>query len=397
MLADALVELIDHRGKTPKKLGGDWTATGHRVVSALNLKGNRVDDNDHHYISAEMYARWMKVPLEAGDVLLTSEAPTGEVAYLAERREWAIGQRLFGLRGKPGVLDGRYLYYALRGGDARHELISRVTGTTVSGIRQSELVKIQLDLPPIGEQRSIAAALGALDDKIESNRRAAATALELAEALYLDACARGSEPILLRDAGRWLSGGTPSTSRGDYWGGDLPWISAASLKSFYVLDSDRRLTDAGASAATNIVPSGSLLLVVRGMSLKTELRFGLAQRAMAFGQDCKAILPSIPSAVLALALRSSQDVILDLVDEAGHGTGRLSTDLLEQHQVQVPIDPSVVEALDVLVARGAALEQESARLTVVRDALLPGLLSGRIRVPEAALVVQDDFDESESA
>lgn len=121
-----------------------------------------------------MYKKWMKIPLQAGDVLLTSEAPTGEVAYLPERYDWALGQRLFGLRGKPGLLDGRYLFYALRGGDARHQMIARATGTTVSGIRQSELVRVELDLPGIEVQRGIAATLGALDDKIASNRRAIA-------------------------------------------------------------------------------------------------------------------------------------------------------------------------------------------------------------------------------
>lgn len=387
-MGDALSALIDHRGKTPKKLGGDWTASGHRVVSALNIKGSRVDDNDHHYISNEMYEKWMQVPLEAGDVLLTSEAPTGEVAYLSDRREWALGQRLFGLRGKAGVLDGRYLYYALRGGDARHQLMARATGTTVSGIRQSELVKVQLHLPSIEEQRSIAATLGALDDKIESNKRIARLVLDLAEALYRGACSRGSHAVPLKDVGRWLSGGTPTTSHDDYWGGALPWISAASLKTFYIWDSERRLTEIGAAAATNIVPAGSVLLVVRGMSLKTEFRFGVAQRNVAFGQDCKAILPGIPSSILALALRSSSREILDLVDEAGHGTGRLSSDLLEQHQIDVPDAPSSAEALDALLRRGAAAERESGRLGATRDTLLPELLSGRIRVPEAREAVE---------
>ena len=87
-LGDALAVLIDHRGKTPKKLGGDWTSTGHRVVSAINIKENSVDDNDHHYVSAELYRRWMKEPLRAGDERLTSEAPTGEVAYVARDTDW---------------------------------------------------------------------------------------------------------------------------------------------------------------------------------------------------------------------------------------------------------------------------------------------------------------------
>ncbi|WP_173849921.1 restriction endonuclease subunit S, partial [Microbacterium sediminis] len=172
MLGDALELLIDHRGKTPKKLGGDWTTAGHRVVSALNIKGNRVDGNDHHYISDEMYRRWMKVPLRKGDVLLTSEAPTGEVAFVGDDVDWAIGQRLFALRGRPGLLDGQYLFYALRGGQLRDDMMSRTTGTTVQGIRQAELVRVMIELPPLPEQRAIAATLGALDDKIESNRRA---------------------------------------------------------------------------------------------------------------------------------------------------------------------------------------------------------------------------------
>ena len=182
VLEDALSELIDHRGKTPKKLGGDWSPSGHRVVSAINIKGSRVDDNDHHYVDDTLYARWMKVPLRAGDVLLTSEAPTGEVAFIDKDEDWCLGQRVFGLRARPGVLDGRYLFYELRGGDARNQLFARATGTTVSGIRQSELVKVRLELPGIDEQRGIADTLGALDDAIDSAQRVIDLALRLLDA-----------------------------------------------------------------------------------------------------------------------------------------------------------------------------------------------------------------------
>ena len=69
--------------------------SGHRVLSALNIKRNRIDDNDHHYVDSVLYKKWMKVPLRKGDVLLTSEAPLGEVAYLDSDVDWALGQRLF--------------------------------------------------------------------------------------------------------------------------------------------------------------------------------------------------------------------------------------------------------------------------------------------------------------
>ena len=175
-LGDALETLIDHRGKTPAKLGGELTDSGIRVISAINIKNRRVDNDNLRYVSEDTYDRWMPEKLKAGDVLLTSEAPLGELAYLSSDTQACLGQRLFALRPRSEILNGRFLFYLLTSGDARDQLLSRATGSTVSGIRQSELIQIKLHLPPVVEQRAIAGVLGALDDKIESNRRAAALA-----------------------------------------------------------------------------------------------------------------------------------------------------------------------------------------------------------------------------
>ena len=161
---DATSLIIDHRGKTPKKLGAEWTTAGHRVISALNIKGSRIDENDHHYVDSRTYANWMKVPLAAGDTLLTSEAPLGEVAYLQHDVDWVLGQRLYALRTKPSLAVGRFLFYALQSPLVRNDLEARATGTTVFGISQVELRKVQIPCPPIAEQQRIAEMLGALDD-----------------------------------------------------------------------------------------------------------------------------------------------------------------------------------------------------------------------------------------
>jgi type I restriction enzyme S subunit len=74
------------------------------------------------------------------------------------------------------------------------------------------------------------------------------------------------------------------------------------------------------------------------MSLKTEFRVGIARRAVAFGQDCKAIIPNerVDPLYLAYAIRSKADEILGLVDEAGHGTGRLQTEILKELDIPLP-------------------------------------------------------------
>ncbi|MEU6722861.1 restriction endonuclease subunit S [Nonomuraea wenchangensis] len=185
--------------------------------------------------------------------------------------------------------------------------------------------------------------------------------------------------IRLRDAGTWLSGGTPSTDEPRFWDGTIPWISAASMKDFYIRDSDRRLTKSGASVGTRLVDKGSVVFVVRGMSLKKEFRVGVTQRNLAFGQDCKAIVPhhDIDATFLALALKVYSGNILAMVDEAGHGTGRLPTDMISRLEIAIPPLPEqrrVVEILETIdsciqAQRGILGKLESVNTALMYDSL----------------------------
>jgi type I restriction enzyme S subunit len=143
----------------------------------------------------------------------------------------------------------------------------------------------------------------------------------------------------LSECASWFSGGTPSKSKPDYWGGSIPWISAKSITNFYVHDSEERLTELGARSGTKQVCEGAILLVVRGMSLKTEFRMGIAKRSVTFNQDIKALVASkeFDPLFLAYAIRAKTPTILSLVDEAGHGTGRLRTELLQALKIPMPL------------------------------------------------------------
>ena len=146
------------------------------------------------------------------------------------------------------------------------------------------------------------------------------------------------EVLTLGDCADWYSGGTPKTSIPEYWNGDIPWITASSLHDFYIRDSERRVTPLGLENGTRLMPKDTILFVVRGMSLKTEFRVGISRCPVAFGQDCKALIPKEGIAPLFLAnvLRGRAEEILGLVDEASHGTGRLATDVLQHFKVWLP-------------------------------------------------------------
>ena len=142
----------------------------------------------------------------------------------------------------------------------------------------------------------------------------------------------------LQNCADWFSGGTPHTEIEAYWNGDIPWITASSLHEFYLWDSERRITELGLKNGSRLMPKDTIIFVVRGMSLKTEFRVGIARRPMAFGQDCKAIVAKswIDARYLANVLRAKAPEILGLVDEAGHGTGRLQTEVLQQLSIPLP-------------------------------------------------------------
>ncbi|PBC38606.1 hypothetical protein CJ179_39140 [Rhodococcus sp. ACS1] len=306
----------------------DYSTVGMPVVMPTNIRDLRISIDGIARVSDEHVARLSRHKLMAGDIVYSRRGDVEKCALVVESQTgWLCGTGCLLVRVQGPTADARYLAYALSLPETRGWISQHAVGATMPNLNTEILRAVPVCLPPVPEQREIAAALGALDDKIESNRRVATLTLDLAEALYLAACESGSEAVPLKVAGKWLSGGTPSTSASEYWGGDLPWISATSMKSFFIDTSERCLTEAGQAAATNVVPAGTVLFVVRGMSLKSEFRLGVAQRSVAFGQDCKAILPTIDGSVLAVALLSMREEILDMVDEAGHGTGRLQTDL----------------------------------------------------------------------
>ncbi len=159
-LGDVLCLIIDNRGKTPGKLGSEFVSAGAPVLSAVNVKnGFIVDSVEPRFVDSDTYQRWMKTPTIAGDVLLTSEGPLGQVAQVPDDQPWVLGQRLFGLRGREGELLNDYLLHFLSGEFGQNALISRSSGSTVRGIRQSELAKILIPLSSIPEQENVCALM----------------------------------------------------------------------------------------------------------------------------------------------------------------------------------------------------------------------------------------------
>lgn len=170
-LRDVLARVIDHRGLTPKKVGGQFSETGVPVISAINIRSERVVlDEETRYVSEEMYSRWMAEELQREDVVLTSEAPLGSVAFLEEHYRFCLGQRLFALRADSSHLLPKFLYYALLSPAVQLELRTRATGTTATGIRQSELLKVTISVPDLDYQQQVVNLLTSMERRLNTER-----------------------------------------------------------------------------------------------------------------------------------------------------------------------------------------------------------------------------------
>lgn len=178
-MESVLDSIIDYRGKTPKK-----SINGIPTLSAKSVKNNHIDYSECYFISESEYKKFMVRGFpQKGDVLLTTEAPMGLVARL-DRNGVAVAQRLLTIRGKKDVLDNGYLLYLLQSPYGQSLLKAKETGTTVTGIKQSEFRKIVLRIPDLETQKKIAKVLSALDDKIELNNQINKNLEEQAQALY---------------------------------------------------------------------------------------------------------------------------------------------------------------------------------------------------------------------
>ncbi|GAA3756738.1 restriction endonuclease subunit S [Salinactinospora qingdaonensis] len=386
--------IVDCKNRTPPEAPpGEGTAF---AVGTPHIVDGRIDLSTARPVTEETFSTWTSRAIpQPGDIILTREAPVGRVAMIKEGMRICLGQRTMLIRTDKNKIDNRFFEFLLKSKKIQQSLYAKASGSTTPHLRVTQVRELEIpNLPSTSRQKNISDTLGALDDKIAVNEQIVDTSLNLAEQIYLKhSYTPEFKAITLESAAKWLSGGTPKTNEQDFWDGDIPWISAKSLKSPFISNSDRNITELGAQSGSRVVDKGTVIFVVRGSSLKNEFRIGVTQRSVAFGQDCKALVANenIDPHTLFHAIRSRRSEILDMVDETAIGAGRLSTDLISKFEIRVPNSPEneISIKLRLLDEKAARVQSESRTLAELRDTLLPQLMSGKLRVKDAESIVED--------
>ena len=163
-----------------------WTAEGKIVVRSNNIKNGRIDFSSPSYTDDEHFQQRIKrATPQGGDIIITREAPMGEVGMIPEGIVCCLGQRMVLLRANPEICDNYYLLYSLQSRYVQHQISwSEGTGTTVSNLRIPHLEQLKIPYLPLSKQRQVSSVLRCLEGKIEQNRVINDNLQQQARAIY---------------------------------------------------------------------------------------------------------------------------------------------------------------------------------------------------------------------
>lgn len=410
--------IVDCEHKTAPK-----AEFGHPSIRTTDIKNGRIDFENANRVSDETYDYWTKRrrPMP-GDLILAREAPVGEVGYIPEGVYPVLGQRTVLLSPDRAKVNSRYLHYLLISPEIQHEFQVRSSGSTVHHLNMKDIRALELpSLPPLPEQREIAAILGALDDKIELNRRMAATLEEMARSLYRSWFVN-FDPVHAKAAGHPPAHMDPATAAlfPDRFGDDgLPegWRMGC-------------LADIAMNPRTGVKPEqidpstpyiGLEHMPKRSITLGdwgTAEDIGSQKSAMRKGDflfgklrpyfhkvgvspvdgicstDIVVVRPKSPEwASFTLSVISS-DEFVDHTNAGSSGTRMPRTNWGDMGRYEMTLPPeAVAAAFEEMV--GAFRRQiiagvhENQTLATLRDSLLPRLMSGELRVGAARAQVEE--------
>lgn len=391
--------VIDYRGKTPLKLGSSWSDSGYRALSAKNIKtGQIVAEDSIRFVDEELYRKWMKDEVKKGDILITSEAPFGQIYYWDSDEKIVLSQRLFDVRLNDEVCH-KYVYYFMTSHRYQKDLEGRATGTTVTGLRQPELLKSTILLPPLSAQRSISSILSSLDRKIELNNKINADLEEMAQAIFknwfvdfepfkdgkfvdsdLGMIPEGWKVGTLTEIASYMNGLAMQKYPPENIEDSLPVLKIKELgQGFCGTDSDRcscNIKDECKIHNGDVIFSWSGTLLV---DFWCGGDCGLNQHLF------KVTSNDYPKWFYYYWTKHHLQEFIHIAKDKAVTMGHIKRGHLEEALVAIPDNDSMEKAHELfepILSKMISLRLENSRLSLLRDTLLPRLMSGELEIPE---------------
>jgi type I restriction enzyme, S subunit len=384
-LDEACLQVVDCEHKT-----APVAAFGRQYgysIGTPNIRNGRLLIDSAKQVDRDTFNMWtVRAIPQKYDIILTREAPVGEAALLDGMNPVCLGQRTVLLRPDSQKIVPRYLHYRLLGPELQERMYAQAEGSTVAHLNVLAIRGLILGrLPGLAEQRSIAEALGALDDKIAVNDRITSTSSGLITTLYAYALVQpGSASVPLADVVDFDFGLPFSSKSFNNNQQGLPLLRIRDFKTFVpqVWTTERLAKDV-------LVQPGD---VVAGMDAEFRPSFWLGEPVLLNQRVLRGrsrIAGGGGAFVREVLTRPFSDI-------EHHKTGTTVIHLNKRDIDSCSVTVPSLDALQIFEGKADPLRRrliaavhESAMLAKLRDALLPRLMSGEIQVRDAEKVVAD--------
>lgn len=366
------------------------------------------------------------VLFEPGTLAISKSGTIGRVGILGD---YMCGNRAV-INIKPKAqANPRYLFFVLR--HLRPIIETLAEGSVQKNLYVSTLSSLDVPTPQKEIQDAIAEYLGVLDDRITLLRETNKTLESIAQAIFkswfvdfdpvrakmeglqpegmdeetaalfpdsfeeseLGLIPRGWRALPFLDTICVIGGGTPKTSIPEYWEGDIPWFSIADAPvptDIWVLETEKKISELGLrESSTKLLPEGTTIISARG----TVGRLALTGKAMTMNQSCYGLRGKSGDRYHTFF---NTKRLVEILKQHAHGSvfDTITRDTLKKILVPFPQTTNCLTAFEAkigpLMERMRLNVESIATLTDIRDTLLPRLISGQLRLPEAQALVEEN-------
>lgn len=385
-----------------------YVDNGVPILNGSNLQGFKLQEDSFGYLTKEKADSLKKCNAHRGDIIVTHRGTLGQIVYVpvnSKYDRYVISQSQFRFRCKADLVDVQYLVYYFHTREGQYKILANASQVGVPALARatSTFRLIDIKLPSLKDQRRIASILSSLDRKIELNNKINADLEEMVQAIFknwfvdfepfkdgkfvdseLGMIPEGWTVGCLGDIGNIVCGKTPSKSNSNYYGGDIPFIKIPDMHgNVFVENSEDRLTEEGSlSQIKKLIPPYSLMV----SCIATVGLVSINTKPSHTNQQINTVIPHNKSALFYLYQHmKNNEEFLKNMGRGGTTTLNVNTRSFSNIRLLIPSEIALEQFHRVVEGLFKKIElnlHESRALSLLRDTLLPRLMSGELGVPE---------------
>lgn len=385
-----------------------YVDNGVPILNGSNLQGFKLQEDSFGYLTKEKADSLKKCNAHRGDIIVTHRGTLGQIVYVpvnSKYDRYVISQSQFRFRCKADLVDVQYLVYYFHTREGQYKILANASQVGVPALARatSTFRLIDIKLPSLKDQRRIASILSSLDRKIELNNKINADLEEMAQAIFknwfvdfepfkdgkfvdseLGMIPEGWKVGCLGDMGAVVCGKTPSKTNSNYYGGDIPFIKIPDMHgNVFVENSEDRLTEEGSlSQIKKLIPPYSLMV----SCIATVGLVSINTKPSHTNQQINTVIPPNKSALFYLYQHiKNNEEFLKNMGRGGTTTLNVNTKSFSNIRLLIPSEIALEQFHGIVEGLFKKIEQnlhESRTLSLLRDTLLPRLMSGELEVPE---------------